>query len=314
MAAPFRKMPADLEAVAEPPEADPFRYGWRPRYVRLPDGEVIEEQIPLTAEDLLDPQDGDVVGQSAYHFFLLILLADLLGRYYTDQKDVFVAGDLKMLWRIPGLKNPAPDIAVIPGVRDREADRKSFDVVAEGTRPWLVIELVSSTDEETRNNDYDKKVRIYERARIPEYLILDPPTSYTQGRFLLTGHRLGPDGLYRPIAPDAQGRILSETTGLLFAPPVSGRAVQVFEAATGTPLLSSMAESEARKAAEKRAAAEWRRAEAERRRAEAARRRAEAASQHAEEEKRRAEVEWQRAETAEAELARLRAEIERLRR
>ena len=136
-----------------PVMVDPFRYGWRPRYVRLPDGEVIEEQIPLTAEDLLDPQDGDVVGQSAYHFSLLLRLAILLRRYYADQKDVFVAGDLKMLWRIPGLKNPAPDVAVIPGVRDREADRKSFDVVAEGTRPWLVIELVSSTDEETRNND-----------------------------------------------------------------------------------------------------------------------------------------------------------------
>jgi Uma2 family endonuclease len=286
MAAPFRQMPADLEPVAEPPDADPFRYGWRSRYVRLPDGEVIEEQIPLTAEDLLDPQDGDVVGQSEHHFFLLILLAEMLRRYYTDQKEVFVAGDLKMLWRIPGLKNPAPDIAVIPGVRDREADRKSFDVVAEGTRPWLVIELVSSTDEETRNNDYDKKVRIYERARIPEYLILDPPTSYTEGRFLISGHRLGPDGLYRPIAPDSQGRLLSETTGLLFAPPVSGCAVQVFEAATGTPLLSAMEESEARKAAEKRAAAEWRRAERLR----------------------------QRAEAAEAELARLRAEIERLKR
>ena len=184
-----------------------------------------------------------------------------------------------------------------------------------------MIELVSSTDAETRGNDYDKKVDIYERARIPEYLILDPPTSYTQGRFLLTGHRLGPDGRYRPIAPDAQGRILSETTGLLFAPPVSGRAVQVFEAATGTPLLSSMEESEARKAAEKRAAAEWRRAEAERRRAEKLRQRAEAASQRAEEEERRAEAERQRAEAAsqraeaaEAELARLRAEIERLRR
>ena len=110
MAEPVRKMPADLEAP-EPPEADPFRYGWRPKYVRLPDGEVLVEEIPLTAEDLLDPQDGDVVGQSEQHFFLLILLADLLRRYYTDQKDVFVAGDLKMLWRIPGLKNPAPDIA-----------------------------------------------------------------------------------------------------------------------------------------------------------------------------------------------------------
>src|SRR3954470_12043160 len=216
MAEPVRRMPADLEPAVESPDADPFRYGWRPLYVRLPSGEVIEEQIPLTAEDLLDPQDGDVVGHSEQHFSLLLLLADLLRRYYEPQEDVFVAGDLKMLWGIPGLKNPAPDIAVIPGVRDRAADRKSFDVVREGTRPCLVLELVSSTDAATRSNDYEKKVRIYERARIPEYLILDPPTSYTQGRFLLSGYRLGPDGRYRPIAPDSQGRLLSETTGFLF--------------------------------------------------------------------------------------------------
>jgi Uma2 family endonuclease len=43
--------------------------------------------------------------------------------------------------------------------------------------------VVSSKDAETRRNDYEKKVQIYERAGIPEYLIYDPPTRFTKGGF-----------------------------------------------------------------------------------------------------------------------------------
>ena len=62
--------------------------------------------------------------------------------------------------------------------------------------------MVSSRDAKTRRNDYEKKVPIYERAGIPEYLIVDPPTRFTQDRLLLTGYRLGEDGRYRRIEPD----------------------------------------------------------------------------------------------------------------
>ena len=78
MAVPVPKMPADWELTPAPEDADPFRYGWRPRYVHLPNGEVEEEQIPLTAEDLLDPQPGDVVLEDQPHAnvtsFLHVLL------------------------------------------------------------------------------------------------------------------------------------------------------------------------------------------------------------------------------------------------
>jgi len=46
---------------------DPFRYGWR--YVRRtqPDGTVVIEEIPLTHDDLLYPEEGDFVVQEPWH-------------------------------------------------------------------------------------------------------------------------------------------------------------------------------------------------------------------------------------------------------
>ena len=181
MAVPLRQMPVDWESP-EAAELDPFRYGWRPKYVRLPNGELDEQRTPLTLEDLLDPQLGDVVTQSDTHFDLMIVLAELLRRHYASRDDVFVAGDLKMLWGIPGIPEPSPDIAVIFGVRKKhDSRRRSFRCKREGTRPSLIIELVSSIDSGTRNNDYEKKVGIYQRVGIPEYFIFDPPSEVTDG-------------------------------------------------------------------------------------------------------------------------------------
>jgi colicin import membrane protein len=285
MAEPVRKMPADWETASSSPDADPFFYGYRLRCVRLPSGEEVEQQIPLTPEDLLDPQPGDVVGQSGPHQKLLRLLVNLLTSYYASRDDVLITSDMKMLWGIPGLSEPAPDVAVILEVRDKDAERDSFDVVEEGTRPCLIIEVVSSKDAETRRNDYERKVEVYQKVGIPEYLILDPPTSRTKRRLLMTGYRLGVDGRYRQIAPDAEGSLLSQTTRLLFGVAEDGRTLQVIDVATGEHLLAPEEMAEAWKAAEEQA---YREAEA-RKAAE------------------------ERASAAEAENARLRAELERLR-
>jgi Uma2 family endonuclease len=319
MGVPLRKMPADWEPRTAPDKADPFRFGWRWRNVRLPNGEVLDEQVPLTADDLLDPQPGDQVGQSQLHWELLFLLARILDWYYEARSDVALAVDLKMLWRIPGLKEPAPDLAVIPGVRQKiDPARTSFDIVEEGVRPCLILEVVSSSDPEIRRNDYEKKVEIYQRVGISEYVILDPPTSATEGRLLLLGYRLNRSGKYQRIKPDAQGRLLSEATGLLFGVGEDGETSVVFNAQTGERLLdpkeqagraemkytreveARKRETEARLAAEVRAdrEIEGRKLEAEARLA---------AEAHA-----AREAEGRKA--AEAELARLRAELQAIRR
>jgi Uma2 family endonuclease len=263
VAVPVPKMPADWELTPAPEDADPFRYGWRPRYVYLPGGEVEEQRIPLTAEDLLDPELGDeILVEGGPHAQISSVLYVLLDAHFEEDADVLVTHDMKMLWGIPGLKRPAPDVAVIRGVRDKDEPRESFDVMQEGVRPCLVIEVVSPKYEEIRRNDYVHKVEIYEGAGIPEYLIMEPV--FVRGLPIRkwTGYRLGSDGHYRRIEPDGEGRLLSETTGLLFGMAEDGR-FQVTDARTGKVLRSlqqieagEKAQAEARKAAEERATRE----------------------------------------------------------
>ncbi len=306
MGEPARNLPADWEPEPAPDSDDPFRYGWRWQTVRLPNGKVSEQQIPLTAEDLLDPELGDKVPESIPHSLFVDGLAGLLRRHHLPRRDVLVVTNVKMLWGIPGLKEPDPDIAVIPGMRmkpDLHAvkDHKSFSVREEGTRPCLSIELVSPPDPALMSNDYEHKVKIYQRAGVPEYLIIDPPYS-RPGHMLLTGYRLDPVGRYRRIKPDDQGQLLSETTGLLFGVDEDGETLLVFDAVTGERLFFPDEQSERD--------AEARRQEAEARRIAEERADREAEARKVAEEQAAREAEARKA--AEAELARLRAELEAL--
>jgi Uma2 family endonuclease len=249
-AEPLRNLPAEADD-------DPFRYGWRLQRVRLPNGEEDVVEVPLTVEDLLDPQLGDKVPQGGPHFSVALLLATLLRSHYEGRDDVFVAGDMKMFWGIPGLQEPSPDIAVIPNVRDkRETSRQeSFDVVREGTRPCLIIEVVSPKDPEVRRNDTERKVPIYEQAGIAEYLLVEPPRLGSRNRLFWTGYRLGRNGRYQRIEPDSEGRLLSETTQLLFGVGEDGETPRIFDARTGQRLLTLDEQRQAWQAAEERAQA-----------------------------------------------------------
>ncbi|HEX9941847.1 MAG TPA: Uma2 family endonuclease [Thermoanaerobaculia bacterium] len=276
MAEPVRKMPADREPES-PPSDDPFRYGSRWRRVRLPSGEVVDQQIPLTVEDLLDPQLGDEVPQSGPHSEAATQLFDLLKRHFAPREDVLVTFDMKVLWGIPGLPEPSPDVAVILGIRDKKRSRTLFDVPQEGVRPSLIIEVASPFDTEVRRNDYEKKVDLCERMGLPEYLIADPPFS-EDDRLLWTGYRMAPGGRYEKIQPDTEGFLLSETAGLLFGVADDERTPRVVDVATRERLFTSSEIDAARtREAETRKVAE------------------------------------ERAKAAEDELARLRAELERLR-
>lgn len=232
MTEPARRFPVSDDSGAS---EDPFRLGSRWIRVRRPDGRWESREIPLTAMDLLDPQEGDLVVQNTWHANTVIEIFSALKWRYEAHPDVLVGTDLKMLWGIRGLQNPAPDVVVIPRVRDREKLRPSFDVLKEGTRPVLVVEVVSDGPEH-QENDHDKKVEIYRRAGMPEYLILDPPARTCNPHWI--GYRLDASGRYQPIAPDEQGRIFSETTGLWFGIDPDRRTLRIVEAVTGERLPS----------------------------------------------------------------------------
>jgi hypothetical protein len=96
---------------------------------------------------------------------------------------------------------------------------------------------VVSDEPEHQRADHHDKVAIYERAGVPEYLILDPPTPFGKA-CRWTGYRLNAAGRYEPIPSDAEGRLLS-ATGLRFGVASDGKSIQLMEAATGELLLSS---------------------------------------------------------------------------
>jgi Uma2 family endonuclease len=232
-------------------ESDPFYWGSRLVRAVGADGESCLEEVPLSRSDILDPQEGDMMMQGPVHDYVARTLTDMIDRWF-DAEDVAVYHDVKILWGIDGLSDPAPDISVIKGVHDKLADRASFSVPDEGVRPCLVIELISPRYEEIDRRD---KLRIYERAGVPEYLIID----ITSDPVRIDAYRMSPAGTYLRCPP---GRFESHT-GLCFRAGSEPHEIIVEDAATGERLLTSReeaearrAETEARKAAERRAAQE----------------------------------------------------------
>ena len=275
------------------PEDDPYPYGWRFRRVPTADGREELRCIPLTREDLLDPQEGDQVTQNTIHRRLVYLLTGLLERRYHDNESIGVFSDLKVCFKRPGLRGPGPDVFLVRGIRDKERQRGSFQAAEEAGEIEFVAEVVSSDYAE---KDYEFNRLVYEKAGVSEYLIVDPVREDRPCR--LTGYRLDDSGSYALIAPDA-GRLYFATLGLWFAPDPEGGGVSVTDASTGERLRTAQEEAD--------------RAEKEARRADHEARRADQQAQRVGQEAQRADQEAAARRTLEDEVARLRQELRRQR-
>jgi len=271
--------------VPETPAA-PYEAERGYRYVRrvLPDGSEEWTTVPITDAEFLDPQEGDVMPERPSHARARVDLFTMLSAYVRRaHPNLTVFTDLKIDWGIPGLENPGPDLAVVPNVRDPRAIEGTFYVQQEGARPALVIEIISPGYVRA---DLVDKARIYARAGVREYVILDPGGFTEQP---VRGYRLR-KGRYQPLPLDEEGLVECATVAVLIG--LAGEQVVVVEAETGQRLRTY--EEEAARAE----------AEAARAEAEAARAEAEAA---------RAEVEAAARAEAEARAAALEAELKRLR-
>jgi Uma2 family endonuclease len=178
---------------------DPFRYGWRYVAHERADGSVTYEQVPLTLEDVLHPQEGDHIMQNEEHidwcFYLYAALRHLLRR---DPLAV-VFQDMLFLWDVPGLQGHSPDIAVVFGVQP--GTRNSFNVAEEGAQPVLIVEITSPS---TASLDHQSKLEEYHLIGIPVYIIIDRRMVRRQRTVRLLGYRYTPVG-YEPLAPDERG-------------------------------------------------------------------------------------------------------------
>jgi colicin import membrane protein len=189
--------------VTPPPPDDPWYYGYRDIHRRLPDGTLKHERIPLTLEDTLHPQEGDVIMESDLHNFLRSYLGNVFRWRTKDDPEALILSDTGIYWDDPKLPytNHSPDIAAIFGVKNRKPEYPSFSVAKEGVRPRLIIELVSLNN---RANDIDTKVHEYHELEIKMYVIAD--RQRIGDPWKLIGYLWRPDE-YQNIPTDMHGRL-----------------------------------------------------------------------------------------------------------
>ncbi len=230
------KVPLGPPGESDEPDGDETGTVLLQRWVEGADGRFELLERPPTLEDYLDPQLEDKLTQGRPHSELCHLLYEMLRGYFLPEAEVVVLQDVKILLG-PGLPGPSPDIAVIRGHRDRTF--WTFRVADQGVLPSFVIEVVSPSDRRLREMDEVNKLELYQRVGIPEYLLVDFPRRAAGHRFRLEGYRLGPGRRYRAIEPDAEGRMLSETTGLRFGVSGDGQRIEIF-APSGERLLTPL--------------------------------------------------------------------------
>jgi Uma2 family endonuclease len=184
-------------------QADPFRYGWR--YVRrkLPDGREELEQVPLTLEDVLHPQEEDVIPQKSQHEMECAHLAAVLRARPAPEPILRVTVDCLIDWGVQGVRNHSPDVAVFVGLEhEPDLTEGTFHLGPSGGRCLLVFENVSP---HTRENDVVHKVREYHQAGVPLYILVDQEREDGPRRLRVF---VDAPGQYEEAALDAQGRLL----------------------------------------------------------------------------------------------------------
>jgi Uma2 family endonuclease len=188
---------------------DPFRYGWRDVYSAGPDGQEAHERVPLTLEDVLHPQEGDVIFQNEVHASDCRYLANVFSTRPIGPPHAVVTEDKGIQWGVEGIRHHSPDIGVFVGL-SREPERGSamLELAELQGRCVLVIEVVSPS---TRVNDVVTKIDHYYRVGVPLYVIIDQVKE--DGPRALRAYRHGPKH-FLPVELDGQGRLLLPLLGL----------------------------------------------------------------------------------------------------
>jgi Uma2 family endonuclease len=238
-------MPRSADRITQPPQPDPFRYGWRFIRKLLPDGSTDLVQVPLTLEDVLHPQEGDVIPESTYQERDAEYLRPIFRERVARLPGGYFLADCLIDWNVPGVRNHSPDLTVFRDVPHPPVENIGiFRVRQFGGRCVLVVEIVSP---DTRENDVVHKLREYHQVRVPLYVLIDQERE--NGPRGVVGHRYTPRRYVR-LRPDRQGRVLLKPLGLSLA--VEDELAVCYDAETGERLGDYGQERRAREAAEGR--------------------------------------------------------------
>jgi colicin import membrane protein len=243
-----------------PLQETPF-YGRRYLRRRDADGRETLEEVPLTLEDLLYPQEGDEIPMRPQHQIECAYLANVLRARYAEDPSVAVLSDCLIDWGVAEQRNHQPDVSVFRDVRTPpDPQEGTFHLTTSGGRVVLVIEVVSP---DCRDNDVVRKPEDYHRLDIPLYVLIDQQREH--GPRQLHGYRWTPAG-YEELPLDAGGRLFVEPVGLLLA--LEDGWIACYDARSEMRIgdyqeisQALQEEASARRAAEQYAAAEHARAE-----------------------------------------------------
>lgn len=166
-----------------------------------PELQAIGITLPPT-QDELPYSDGEPM-ESERHFAQMRLLIESLRSWLDAREDGYLGGNMFVYYSLAQVKNQdfrGPDFFATLGVPKKE--RKSWVCWEEGKTPDVVIELLS---ESTARVDKGEKKQIYQnRLHVPEYFWYDPFAPEDWAGFQLQA------GTYQPIAPNAQGQLISQ--------------------------------------------------------------------------------------------------------
>jgi hypothetical protein len=239
---------ADSTSGSSPaPTRDPFRLGYRDRFTVTADGQSVYKQVPLTCEDLVYPQEGDMA-QGSLHFVLLHPWVDAIRRFLKPRQLV-VTSDVLLI--LKDRRTSGPDIAVIEGDFDPGKIKGAIDLKAVQGKLRFALEVISTSGKDVENKDLKTNLIRYAKEGVAEYFSLYPVAGHQVSG--LVGRRLKAKGGYDELTPDAEGRVYSEQLAAHFSIDLESQELVVTSAKTGHRLLLSDEEEDGRKKAEHRA-------------------------------------------------------------
>jgi colicin import membrane protein len=288
-------------APPPPPEdGDEFPLGWRYVTRKLPDGSDTWDQVPLTLEDRLFPEEGDQIPDTPLHHRDREYCNLALRTQYEGDPRVAVVCDQLIDFDVARIRPMCPDLVVLFGIRvPPEVRAGTYRIARHGGHAVVALEFGSPS---TRTLDVERKPPLFYRIGIEKYVFVDRGPrgdAPAQLRCYRRGART-----WVQMTPDATGRYDLAPVSVLIG--LEQDLVWLYDAKTGERILDHSetvqrqlsAEEKARDEAQARASAETKakKAEAKAKKAEAkakkeAQARAEAEARIRDEAKQRAALE-----------------------
>jgi Uma2 family endonuclease len=161
--------------------------------------------VPPGQDDL--PCDDGEPMETQRHKLQMDLLIDGLTIWLDQRSDGYVNGNMFVYYSMEQVRNrdfKGPDFFAVLGVP--KGERKSWVSWEEGKAPDVVIELLSDS---TAEYDRTQKKQIYQdQMRVSEYYWFDPFRPEDLAGFVMQ------HGVYQPIAPISQNRLISPALDL----------------------------------------------------------------------------------------------------